>query len=279
MLTRPSGCLASLSLIVVLAQAGFANAQTLPQEYRNLIRSDANVGPLDASLLGDRIDYYTGHVEFATTDVSLPGNNTLPVAVGRRYVVEANPSGVIPERAFGDWDIEVPHIEGIVATSIGWTVAGASPNARCSAFAGAPDATVSTPSQQHPGQTITTAIPWEQYSTGYRVAVPGYGRRELLKRAAGNNEHPASGTYPIVTNDWWMVSCLPNLDAGSPGQGEGFLAIAPDGTKYTFNWLATRPYVPLSRPADTTETNVTAKLDRAEAWMMATKVEDRFGNW
>jgi RHS repeat-associated protein len=256
-----------------------AIAQTLPQEYRNLIRSDANVGSLDASLLGDRIDYYTGHVEFAATDVGLPGNDALPVAVGRRYVVDANPSGVIPERAFGDWDIEVPHIEGIVASSIGWTVPGANPNARCSAFAGAPAATVSTPSPTDVRATVTTTIPWEQYSTGYRLAVPGYGRRELLQRAPANTQHPTSGTYPIVTNDWWMVSCLPNLDVDSPDDGEGFLAIAPDGTKYTFNWLAMRPYVALSRPADTATPDVVATLPRNEAWMMATKVEDRFGNW
>ena len=82
-----------------------------------------------------------------------------------------------------------------------------------------------------------------------------------------------------MTNDWWMISCLPSLDGSSPGSGEGFVALAPDGTKYTFNWLAMRPYVPLSRPADTPQPDVIATLDRSDAWMMATKVEDRFGNW
>ena len=265
--------------VALVAFTGAAQAQTLPQEYTNLIRAEGGVGPLDAALLGERIDYYTGHVDFVATDVSLPGNSALPVAVGRRYSVQANPAGVVPERAFGDWDIEVPHIEGIVATSVGWTVPGSNPNARCSAFDAAPPALVVTPSIQHPGTTVTTSIPWEQYSTGYRLAVPGYGRRELLKRAPGNTEHPVSGTYPIVTNDWWMVSCLSALDIDSPGDGEGFLAIAPDGTKYTFNWLALRPSAPLSRPADTDEPNVVATLDRDGAWMMATKVEDRFGNW
>jgi len=280
MSTHHSGRCAHRVLLsfVLAAFAGFVSAQTLPQEYSTLIRSDRNAGPLDAGLLGDRIDYDTGHVEFVATDVSLPGNNALPVAVGRRYVVQTNPSGVIPERDFGDWDLEVPHIEGIVATSVGWTVPGANPNARCSAFAGAPDATVTTPSPDDPATAITTTIPWEQYSTGYRLAVPGYGRRELLQRAPNNTAHPSSGSWPIVTNDWWMVGCLPSLASGSPGTGEGFVALAPDGTKYTFNWLALRPYVALSRPADTNQP-VTATLDRDAAWMMATKVEDRFGNW
>ncbi len=118
------------ALFCVSAAAG---SQTLPQEYTNLIRSQRNLGSLDSSLLGDSVDYYTGHVEFSATDVSLPGNNALPVAVGRRYTVQANPTGVIPERAFGDWDIEVPHIEGIVASSVGWTVPGAESRTRAAA--------------------------------------------------------------------------------------------------------------------------------------------------
>ncbi len=268
-----------LPSLAFLLFAGVVPAQTLPQEYSTLIRSDRNVQALDASLFGDRIDYDSGHVEFVTTDMSLPGNSTLPVAIGRRYVVQTNAAGVIPERDFGDWDIDVPHIEGIVATSVGWTVPGGNPEARCSAFAGAPDALVTTPSPNDPATAVTTTIPWDQYSIGYRLAVPGYGRRELLKRAANNTAHPSSGSWPIVTNDWWMIGCQPTLATGSPGTGEGFVALAPDGTKYTFDWLALRPYVALSRPADTNQPNVTATLDRADAWMMATKVEDRFGNW
>jgi len=277
-LQAPSiGCHALLG--VCLFAPIVVSGQTLPQEYGNLIRADGSVGALDTSLLGDRIDYYTGHVDFVATDISVPGNNALPVAVGRRYSVTANPSGAIPERAFGDWDIDVPHLEGIVATDVGWTVPGSSPNARCSSFSGAPPAVVTSSSLNQAGQPITTSVDWEQYSTGYSLSVPGYGRRELLSRASGNHQHPTSGSYPIVTNDWWMVSCLSYLDVDSPGDGEGFLAIAPDGTKYTFNWLAERPYVPLTRPADTDEPDITAIVDRSDMRMMATKVEDRFGNW
>ena len=36
--------------------AGIVSAQTLPQEYGTLIRSDRDAGPLDANLLGDRVD-------------------------------------------------------------------------------------------------------------------------------------------------------------------------------------------------------------------------------
>src|SRR3982750_3883268 len=122
-------CALRVLLLFFFAFVVVASAQTLPQEYSTLIRSGEDVGPLDASLFGDRIDYDSGEVEFVATDVSLPGNDALPVAIGRRYVVQANPAGVVPERDFGDWDLEVPHIEGIVAAGVGWTVPGANPNA------------------------------------------------------------------------------------------------------------------------------------------------------
>ena len=173
-----------LCFLAFVFSAGFATAQTLPQEYSTLIRADQNAGPLDAGLLGDRIDFDTGHVEFVATDVSLPGNSALPVAVGRRYVVETNPSGVVPERDFGDWDLEVPHIEGIVATSVGWTVPGANPNARCSAFAGAPDASVTTPSPDDPATAITTTPYKEIIEAANRhgcdvIFMASHGRRGL----------------------------------------------------------------------------------------------------
>src|SRR6202008_4741312 len=76
-------------IAALFASPGALDAQTLPQEYRTLMRSEGNVGALDAGLLGERIDYYTGHVDFVATDVSLPGHNALPVAVGRRYAIGA----------------------------------------------------------------------------------------------------------------------------------------------------------------------------------------------
>ena len=60
----------ALRVLLLFASAVFAavgSAQTLPQEYSTLIRSDQDVGPLDASLLGERIDYDTGHVESPAT--------------------------------------------------------------------------------------------------------------------------------------------------------------------------------------------------------------------
>lgn len=49
-----------------------------------LMRSGETVGALGPNLMGDSINDYSGALEFSQTDVSLPGNNALPVAVGHR---------------------------------------------------------------------------------------------------------------------------------------------------------------------------------------------------
>lgn len=51
-----------------------------------LMRSGETVGALGPNLMGDSINDYSGALEFSQTDASLPGNNALPVAVGRRLV-------------------------------------------------------------------------------------------------------------------------------------------------------------------------------------------------
>jgi YD repeat-containing protein len=52
---------------------------------------------------------------------------------------------------------------------------------------------------------------------------------------------PASD-YPVVTTNLWAISCLATIKNVGTGtfptaQGEGFLAISPDGTRYYFDWL------------------------------------------
>ena len=106
-----------------------ASAQTSTyQELGQLIRAPRAITALGPDLFGDKVNLYTGDLEFVQTDVSLPGNNALPVSVGRRLRTGQYPTdGTL----FGRWDLEIPHLHGIFAKSTGW------PAARCSAF-GAP---------------------------------------------------------------------------------------------------------------------------------------------
>lgn len=120
-------------LIAVLAVAGscaaaVASAQTttLYTEYVKTITAAKDVHPYDEGLFGDEINLYTGSVEFSVQDVSLAGNSTIPVAVGRRYVVEDREGLDLPimlskhNAQFGDWSLDVPYLTGVFARVSGW---------------------------------------------------------------------------------------------------------------------------------------------------------------
>ncbi len=206
-------------------------------EYGRLIRAQREAGALDTNLLGESIDYYTGQTDFVATDVSLTGNNALPVRVGRRYHVDNHAGGVL-DGAFADWDLDLPHVEGVFATSVGWTV-GNPPfdDARCTNFGAPPPATATTSTSAGP---VTTTVPAAEYSSGFAAVLPGYGRHELLLRA---NSVPApTGNHPVTTKELWAVSCV-QLNSTPIGSGldEGFVITTPDGITYTFNQGGIRP--------------------------------------
>ena len=266
----------------VTPQAGVVPLNTLSSvdssiDYADLIRSQSAVGSLDGGLLGESIDYYTGQTDFVATDVSLPGNNGLPVAVGRRYHV-ANHAGGVLAGAFGDWDLEIPRIEGVVATATGWTVPGAGIDARCTYFAAPPATTVTTPNGTG---TVTTSVPSSEYGVGYAIVVPGAGRHELLLRASGNTQTPGSG-YPIVSQDWWASGCVQRDGApvtNPPTPDEGFQVKSPAGVTYTFDEYSARPYPSYQRPADSTTSGLMATVPRQQVVMLPSLITDRFGNW
>jgi hypothetical protein len=80
-------CRFSIAL-VLSAGAGSALAVEPYQEYRKLVESAQNLTALKDDLFGESISLYNGKAEFSVTDVSLPGNNSLPVEMRRRFSVE-----------------------------------------------------------------------------------------------------------------------------------------------------------------------------------------------
>jgi RHS repeat-associated protein len=281
------------ALCLALAAASLAHAQSITPTYEEqykLMRAPNAVAKVGTDMFGDSINLYNGKLEFTQTDVSLPGNNALPVAVGRRIAVGEHP---MEGKAFGRWELDLPHIYGIVPRSVGWQ-SSASDNARCSSF-GVPGTVLGG------GKSV-----WEksEYWQGAFVYVPGHGAQEMLVRQANNKAAPGPvAQYPVVTTKFWNFSCLPSVkgDTTAGTAGEGFLAIAPDGTKYYFDWAArfpartlsksndtaglTMPAPPVATPAqgtplpptpDAAGTKVT--LLRNEIWLMPSKVVDRFGN-
>src|SRR5262245_13403472 len=53
------------------------------EEYDKQIQASGAVGALGANLLGDQVNFYNNTLSFSATDVSVPGNNGLAVAITR----------------------------------------------------------------------------------------------------------------------------------------------------------------------------------------------------
>ncbi len=267
-----------------------SQAASIYGETDKLIRAGRSVQALGPDLFGDKVNLYTGAVEFVQTDVSLPGNNDLPVRVGRRLVPgsEIRVAGI-----FGDWDLDIPHLHGVFAAVNGGGWVSSSRAGRCTNY--------SAPPQVLGSQNQGTFNP-DEYWHGTFLYMPGAGSEEILTRESANGNVPSDGNaWPLVTRSMWSLRCGPN---------ETFVARTPDGVEYRFDRLAGRTYPVLIKGSPAPD-NLAAKsstaakagssaaanastaaaaanptpnrfdgymVPRTEWWMLPTLATDRHGN-
>lgn len=266
-LTEPLVKLPNSSVLhTLLLLCGFAVVTAHAQEINafrhqvDLIKApEANLR-LGNNLFGDQINLYTGSVSFKHTDVSLRGNDALDMSIGRRLTVGARVNG----RQFGNWTLDIPHIRGTYSETNGW-INFSGNTQRCSNFSSPPAA-------------LGGGVYWgpSDYWSGVSLSLPSGEDKRLLRRASNFTHAPgAPSSYPVVTNDHWTFECLPTLANASAGAlGEGFVAVSPQGTRYTFNWLVTFVVDGLMK----VEGGRNNLLKRKEVWLLPTLVTDRFGN-
>lgn len=273
-----------------------ANADTSTyKEQGKLIRAPRDIAVLGTDLFGDKVNLYTGALEIVQTDVSLPGNNALPVAVGRRFIAGQE---AVNGKLFGYWDLEIPHLHGIFSKDQGWRDEVGS-DARCTQF--------SPPPQIHGSLGSNSEWNGTEYWHGSFLYMPGSGDQEILKRDVDYTQAPTGNpayTYPLVTRNNWTFRCLSSLAPGNGGAGEGFVAISPDGTQYQFDWMVSRPLSLLTKsnsgaallsasaapgsgsspsiggtlPPPQPDAIDANALTRKEVWILPTVITDRFGN-
>ena len=68
-------------------------------------------------LLGDSIDQHTGDISFRHTDISLPGNSGLQVALSRKLTSGHFYRGSV-DVEFGDWTYDVPRLHVVTAVRL-----------------------------------------------------------------------------------------------------------------------------------------------------------------
>ncbi|MDE2628029.1 MAG: hypothetical protein KGL99_12825, partial [Burkholderiales bacterium] len=263
-----SAGLSSLSLAATGGGTGTTPVKTAYFEQGLLVRAGETVAALGPNLMGDGINEYNGSLEFNNTDVSLPGNSALPVMIGRRLTTASNQPGLVGG-LFGDWDLDVPHLE--TAAGAEWygfdPATSAYDQKRCSHMALPP--TIQGFSGGSPAYVQSSS-----WWGGYHIVIPGSGTQTLLGRYSFVTpviSPTDGGTYPVLTKANWQLSCLDSL---SNDTGEGFVAHAPDGTRYRFDHMARRAYPTYRAISDGVQVNA----GRTEIWILPSQVTDRFGN-
>jgi YD repeat-containing protein len=263
-----------LAVTVGLTCAGMTwaqdNIEHIYQTYADSVAAAQRREPLGDHAFGEKVSLFSGSTEFTVTDISVPGKDALPVALGRRFVIQDRNEFYdhIWQSflgGFDDWDVEVPYLEGSFPARLGWIVAPpGDPGSlmRCSK-ASAPFVDL-----------MTTGFSIDKAFQGYHLHIPGNSDENLLMVTGDAFGTPSDGNrYPWATAGNTRLRCVGQTKNGYPG--EGFVAVTPDGKRYTFDWGVEHPLPRLSLK----EGDFSHYLDRKRVFLLATRIEDRFGNW
>ena len=218
--TKDSGMARAAILFCFLLSLGAAAAQPSQTakdfEVNWNVRqaTDSRLTMLDNTLMGDSVDPDTGGLNFSHTDVSIPGNFGLEVAV-RRNLSQGWKYHNSVSTEFGDWWLDVPRITELIPEE------GGAPF-DCANQQQPPSISI-TINGSSGGEPQEIQVPYRDYSDGLHLHVPGQGSKPILRELTGT--HWASGTA-MATTDNWIVKCA----AG----GQPLKAISPEGNEYLF---------------------------------------------
>lgn len=250
----------SVLVCLLLLTCSAASAQVIDQKYENKIQAARTVSALTGSVFGEAVSDYNGATAFTHVDISIPGNSPLPVSLGRTLSVE-DKYGTNSLAGFGDWDVDVPYIMGIFASTPGWTVAGpTSPDRfnRCSS-ATAP----------YIGNANFTV---DEVWGGHQLHIPGGENGQLIKALYTDSyPEPTDGNvYPWITGSQSRLRCLAATKNGYAG--EAFALVTTSGLTYYFDWGVEVAIRGIGKHSSRT-------IGRKKVYLLASRIEDRFGNW
>ncbi len=236
----------ALALVAATA-ASSARAQSARSpidDYDQRIKTASTIVAQGPDLFGDVTQLKDGGTAFNAVDIDLPTNSGLPVRLPRRLGVNRhdieNYANIAADgELFGNWVLDVPMMRGIYDERTGWVSSMPNGQQRCS---------VSGVDTAKPPGVPSAYASWsstyfaDEYWSGNEVSIPGKGSFPLLYLPPGQARPSDGRTYYWSTRGDWRVSCAPTLKNGT---GEGFVVALPDGTRYTFDWIASRKVAPL----------------------------------
>lgn len=257
---------------------------TVIEDYDGLVKGEAMVAITADGMFGDSTSLFDGATSFSAMDVSLKTNSGLNVGIGRKLAMAstANSAWNDETAVFGpSWVLDVPNIHGTFDQRTGWVVRDREYQGpqfpetwqgsaqRCSV------ADYSPPTM--PDRDLSdrrSSYSGSDYWAGNMINIPGQGEEMMLNLGAGHVRPNDGLAYYGGTKSNWKVSCLPSVRNAT---GEGFLVVLPNGRRYTFDWMVARRSKPLQGSPG--ESGGGLGINRVEAFLYATRVEDAQGNW
>lgn len=249
-------------VLVLFPMDASAQGMSWGEEFSRRINSLHQIQPLGDDTFGDEISLYDGSTTLNVTDITIAGNSDIPVALSRTW----NPQNHgLSQQVVADWVIDVPNLNGMFIPSRGW------PEQRCTQAAPPPGVTSSSP----PNYLV---LPSWQFWTGNQLNLSGSGNDMMLSMTSDPKlKKPLQSlgaSSPWTTKSGWYFGCLASLQRGA---GEGFVGYAPDGKRYTFDWMVQDSQRAMAKRGR--QQDFFFIVPRALIRIYATKVEDRFGNW
>jgi YD repeat-containing protein len=268
-------CAAAFAAWLLFVGPVSAQPSNHTDEYLKRLKAGQTVQPIGDTPFGEQINLYTGEVSFHHADIVLEGTGPT-IRIARSRSGTGWDTGTVdphPAAAFADWTIDIPRIETLVAAprygesgtpGDNWRMSVQIDDVsrrRCSHF-----------SEPYVGQG---GIPQEDWWHGYELVMDDGSRQAILKRDPAWTHRPGiTGEFPAVTTSHVQFGCLPATKNGEAG--EAFFAMAPDGTKYWFDWLVGSAYGQVNDYD--AELRVMQLQKRMQVAMLVTRIEDRFGN-
>ncbi|MGS0677438.1 RHS repeat domain-containing protein [Shewanella sp. 125m-1] len=276
------GVLSILALTILYS--GFAQSVEIPANYGYNFLEQNNINPnistLTSNLFGDKIDYNTGSVSFAQTDIDIPGNFDIPVRLTRKL---SGPDAWYKEPLeLGTWSIDIPHVRSAFISREGdhkqayWAEGKA-----CTKPLNTNEDFYSATWNGETGDNLNYVASRQQYWNGDTIYIPGKGSTKITQKNAVK-----------TNNKQWTIECLTN------NVNEGYKVTTKDGKVYHFEkYRAVKSEkeflpTPIVTPSDQCTTNCAppsigggeptiphVKYDYYNAFLLATKITDIHGNW
>ncbi len=247
-------------LFSLLALAAKSQTQLGPLEEVEKISVQQRLSMLTTNDLGESYDPSSGVISFAYSDISLPGNSALKVELRRKLTNTNDHFAGLGE--LGNWSLDIPYIRGVYldngANNSGsyitlWDGKGWSFGKECEG-----DVT-SVSGRTWDGSGTSFPVPPSTYWTGKFLNIPDRVSENLIW---GKGEFV---NKQISKSNYVISSCFPRTD----GKGQGIVVSGPDGTRYTFNYVV-EAFNGMAMPIAN---------DGRVRWLLATRVEDKFGNY